>query len=136
MQSRGGSYCSYSEKRRSGGRNGQVGIDPAPPEALGDDEGELEGLRGVEPWVAVGVVPRAQVVEGHRSRPSDALRHVLPCHLQVHAAGVAPFLLVDIEEGPHLCLRYPTKTIQQDILFKELLIKNDIRSNSWHLLLA
>lgn len=79
-------------------------LDAPLPQALGDDEGQLQGLGCVEPGVAVGVVPRAEVVEGDGARPADALRHVLPRHLQMHAARVAPLLLVHVEECSQLRL--------------------------------
>lgn len=74
------------------------------PEPLSNDEGKLEWLGRIEARVAVRVVARAQVVEGDSPWPADALRHILTGHLQVHASRVAPFLLVNIEERPHLRL--------------------------------
>ena len=82
------------------------GLDAALAEALGDGEGQLEGLGGVEAGVAVGVVARVEVVEGDRHGTANALRHILPCHLQVHSTRMAPLLLVHVEEGPQL--RLPT----------------------------
>lgn len=41
--------------------------DPPPPESLGDDEGQFKRLGGIQSWVTVGVVARAQVIKGHGS---------------------------------------------------------------------
>lgn len=39
--------------------------DPSLPQPLSDDEGELQGLRRVQPRVTVSVVAVAQVIESH-----------------------------------------------------------------------
>ena len=56
----------YSESQW---RQWQAVVEPWPhpplPEPLCNDEGELQGLGGVQPWVTVGVVAVAQVIEGH-----------------------------------------------------------------------
>ena len=65
-------------------------------------EGHLQRLLGIQPRVAVGVVARVEVSLQDAGAPSQALGHVIACHLQVQATGHRAQLLVHIEEGLHL----------------------------------
>src|SRR5687768_585630 len=69
---------------------------------LGDQEGELQRLAGVEARIAVGVVAVGEAVLGHRLGAADALGHVLAGHLEMHAAGMGAFGAMHREEALHL----------------------------------
>src|SRR5687767_3034811 len=69
---------------------------------LGDQEGELQRLAGVEARVAMGVIAVGEAVLGDRLGAADALGHVLPRHLEMHAAGMGAFSAMDREEALHL----------------------------------
>ena len=80
---------------------------PLPADALalqrlGDQEGELERLAGVEPRVAMGVVAVGERGFGDRLGAADAFGDVLAGHLEMHAAGIAALGRVDREEAAHL----------------------------------
>src|SRR5919109_2105907 len=69
---------------------------------LGDQEGELQRLAGVEPRVAMGVVAVGQAVLGNGLGAAYALGHVLASHLEMHATGVGAFGAMHGEEALHL----------------------------------
>ena len=57
-------------------------------EHIRQQERQLQTLRRIQPRIAVRVVPIRQRLGRNRHRAADALRHVLPGHLDVNAAGV------------------------------------------------
>ena len=69
---------------------------------LADQEGEFERLARIQPRVAVGVVAVLEAGFGHRARAAGAFGHVLPGHLEMHAARPGAVLAVDGEELLHL----------------------------------
>src|ERR1700693_2892572 len=82
--------------------NRELGLRPSLALALqplGDDEGKLERLVGVEPRVTMGVVAVRQVGLGDGLGAADAFGHVLPGHLDMDAARMRAFAAVDVEEA-------------------------------------
>ena len=75
------------------------------PQPVGNEEGELQALLCIQPWVTVRVVTRGQVLYGYRLGASDALSDVLPRHLEMHTARECAHLLVHVKEGAQLVLR-------------------------------
>src|SRR4030067_3079377 len=71
---------------------------PLPLEPLGYDEGELERLVGVEPWIAMGMVAVRQIGLGYGLGAAHAFGHVLARHLDMDAARVGALAAVDVEE--------------------------------------
>src|SRR5882757_10362095 len=71
-------------------------------ELLGEQEGKLERLAGVEPGIALRLVALDEIVDGDVDGAADALRHFLPGHLEMHAAGMGTLGTVDGEEVLHL----------------------------------
>src|ERR1700754_584734 len=60
-------------------------------EQLGDQEGHVDGLFGVEARVADRVGAGAQILMRDGARAAETLGNVLPGHLQVNAAGMGAF---------------------------------------------
>src|SRR5689334_23861499 len=71
-------------------------------EHLRHEEGELEGLPGVQPRVASGLVPAVEVLVADLHRAAEALGDVLTGQLDVDAAGPGAQRPVDVEEAEHL----------------------------------
>src|SRR5262249_34808994 len=71
-------------------------------EELGDQEGHVDGLFGIEAGVADRVVAVAEILMRDGARAAKAFGDVLPGHLQVNAAGMAALRSVPAEEGLHL----------------------------------
>src|SRR5581483_7833563 len=71
-------------------------------ELLGDEEGELERLAAVQARIAVRVVAAREIGLADLARAADALGHVLPRHLEMHAARVGPLSMVHPKKGAHL----------------------------------
>src|SRR5262245_44748036 len=69
---------------------------------LGDQEGHVDGLFGIEAGVADRVVAVAQILMRDGARAAKAFGDVLPGHLQVNAAGMAALGRMHAEEGLHL----------------------------------
>src|SRR4051794_40541926 len=72
------------------------------PEHLRDEERQLEGLLGVQPRVAGGLVAAREVGVGDVLGAAEALGDVLAGELHVDPAGVGAQALVDLEEALHL----------------------------------
>src|SRR5579871_520526 len=70
-------------------------------EHVGEQERELDRLRGVEARVAVGVVAVGEPLVGDRDRAARAFGHVLAGHLDVDAARVRTLGAVHGEEAAH-----------------------------------
>lgn len=75
------------------------------PQTFRYDESKLERLGGVQPWVTVGMVARAQVLKQHVICATNALRHVLASHFKVNSSRMGTFLLMDVEESAQLSLQ-------------------------------
>src|SRR4051812_2453393 len=71
-------------------------------EELGDQEGHVDGLFGVEARVADRVVAVAEILMRDGARAAETFGDVLPGHLEVNAAGMGALGGVDAEEGLHL----------------------------------
>src|SRR4051812_16875872 len=71
-------------------------------EQLGDQEGHIDGLLGVEPGIADRVVAVVEVLIGDRAGAAETLGDVLTGHLQMDAAGMGALGGVDREERLHL----------------------------------
>src|SRR5690242_4324063 len=69
---------------------------------LGNQEGHVDGLFGIEARVANRVVAVAEILMRDGARAANAFGDVLPGHFQVNAAGVGPFGRMHAEEGLHL----------------------------------
>src|SRR5579875_3667308 len=70
--------------------------------ALGDGEGEVEGLAPVEARVAGSLVPLRQVRGEDAVAAAHALGDVVPGELDVNPPRVRPGRAVDLEEPGHL----------------------------------
>src|SRR5262245_9370050 len=68
---------------------------------LGDQEGHVDGLFGIETRVADRVVAVAQILMRDGARAAEAFGDVLPGHFQVNAAGMGAFGGMHAEEGFH-----------------------------------
>src|SRR5690349_6015416 len=75
---------------------------PSATEHLRDQEGQLEGLAGVQPGVAGGLVPAVEVLVADLHGAAEALGDVLAGQLDVDAAGPGAQAAVDVEEAEHL----------------------------------
>src|SRR3984893_5964326 len=71
-------------------------------EQFRNQEGHVDGLFGIEPWIADRVIAVAEILVSNGARAADAFGDVLPGHLQMHAAGMTAFRGVDREERLHL----------------------------------
>src|SRR5829696_3700354 len=71
-------------------------------EQLGDLEGQLQGLTGVQARVAGGLVAAVQVAVGDLVGPAEALGDVLAGELDVDATRVGALGAVDGEEPGQL----------------------------------
>ena len=71
-------------------------------EQLGQQEGEVDRLLGVEPRIADRVVAVLEIGVGDHARAARALGDVLAGHLQMDAAAVGALGAVNREEGLHL----------------------------------
>src|ERR687894_506995 len=69
---------------------------------LRHEEGQLEGLPGVQPGVAGGLVPAVEVLVADLHRAAEALGDVLAGELDVDAAGPGAQRPVDVEEAQDL----------------------------------
>src|SRR5688500_11836927 len=69
---------------------------------FGDLEGQLEGLAGVEPRVAMGVVAVRQRGFADRLGAADAFGDVLPSQFEMHPAGIAALGEMDGEGAVQL----------------------------------
>src|SRR4051812_33154352 len=78
---------------------GRARADGRPAQHLDDEERELERLPGVEPWVARGLVARAEILVGDHLRAAQALGDVLAGVLDVDAARVGAQPPVHLEEA-------------------------------------
>ena len=65
---------------------------------LGEEEGELQRLVGIEPRVAMGVVAVRKIRLRDRPRAAGAFGDVLAGHLDMDAAGIGALRPVDGEE--------------------------------------
>src|SRR5262245_52131096 len=68
---------------------------------LGDQEGHVDGLFGIEAGIAGCVVAVAQILMRDGARAAKTFGDILPGHLQVNAAGMSAFGGVHAEEGLH-----------------------------------
>src|SRR4051812_26999296 len=71
------------------------------PEQLSQQEREIDGLLGIEPWIADRVIAVVEVGIRNGAGAAGAFGDILASHLQVHAAGVAALGCVDVEEAAH-----------------------------------
>src|SRR5919205_3201355 len=69
---------------------------------LRDQEGQLEGLTGVQPRVAGGLVPAVEVLVADLHRAAEALGDVLAGELDVDAPRPGAQRPVHVEEAEHL----------------------------------
>src|SRR4051794_1201776 len=69
---------------------------------LRDQEGQLQGLAGVQPGVAGGLVPAVEVLVADLHGAAEALGDVLAGQLDVDAARPGAQRPVDVEEAEHL----------------------------------
>ncbi|MPL73688.1 hypothetical protein SDC9_19494 [bioreactor metagenome] len=69
---------------------------------LGNEEGEFQRLRGIQPRVAGGVVAARQILVRDRTHAAGAFGHVAAGHLEMHAARDRALGLVHAEELAHL----------------------------------
>src|SRR3954469_19161197 len=72
------------------------------PEHLGDEEGQLQRLPGVQPRVARRLVPAVEVLVADLHRAAEALGDVLTGQLDVDAARPGAQRPVHVEEAEHL----------------------------------
>src|SRR3954447_22662618 len=75
---------------------------PLTTQHLRNQEGEFEGLPGVQPGVAGGLVPAVEVRVADLLRTAEALGDVLAGELDVDAAGPGAQCAVHVEEAEHL----------------------------------
>jgi hypothetical protein len=75
---------------------------PGLPEGIGDEEGEFEGLIGVEAGVAEGMVALGEVIFGDFLGAAGAFGDVFTGHFDVDAAGISAVCLVGGEVGMNL----------------------------------
>src|SRR5215468_9934138 len=68
---------------------------------LGDQEGHVDGLFGIEAGIAGCVVAVAQILMRDGARAAKTFGDILPGHLQVNAAGMSAFGGVYAEERLH-----------------------------------
>ncbi len=71
-------------------------------EHFGGQEGEFERLRGIEPRIAMRVIPVAERIVGDGDGTAHAFGHVLAGHLDMHAARMGALGTVDRKEALHL----------------------------------
>src|SRR5580704_13751300 len=71
-------------------------------ELLGEQEGKLERLAGVEPGITLRLVALDEVVDSDVDGAADTLGHFLSRHLEMHAAGMSALGAMDGEEVLHL----------------------------------
>src|SRR3954453_17872296 len=76
--------------------------DPSATQHLRDQEGQLQGLAGVQARVAGGLVPAVEVLVADLHRAAEALGDVLTGELDVDAAGPGAQGPVDVEEAQDL----------------------------------
>src|SRR4051794_26043013 len=81
---------------------GWVGAAESATQHLRDEEGELQGLPGVQPRVAGALVAAVEVLVADLHGPAEALGDVLTGQLDVDAAGPRAQGPVDVEEAEHL----------------------------------
>src|SRR5207245_7147074 len=70
-------------------------------ELLGEQEGELERLAGVEARIALRLVALVQILDRDVGRAADALRDLLTGHFEMHAARMRALGTVHGEELLH-----------------------------------
>src|SRR4029453_4570450 len=73
-----------------------------PVQHLGDEEGELQGLRAVQPRIADGLIALIQVILDDRIAAADALGDVVAGELDVNAARVGAERAMHLEEAADL----------------------------------
>src|SRR5690349_7000 len=71
-------------------------------ELLGEQEGELQRLAGVEARIALRLVAFVQLVDRDLGRAADALGDLLAGHLEMDAAGMGALGAMHGEELLHL----------------------------------
>ena len=69
-------------------------------ELLGEQEGKLQRLAGVEPRIALRLVALVELVDRDVGRAADALGDFLAGHLEMHAAGMGALGAMHREERP------------------------------------
>src|SRR4051794_9732070 len=79
-----------------------IAYTPSAPEHLGDEEGQLQRLPGVQPRVARRLVAAVEVLVTDLHRAAEALGDVLTGQLDVDAAGPGAQRPVHVEETEHL----------------------------------
>src|SRR4030095_2667536 len=92
-------------RSKSKSRCGRHRLDLGPAfllEQVGDQEGHVDRLFGIETGIADRVIAVVEVLVGDGAGAADAFGDVLPGHFQMHAAGMCPFRRVDGEERLHL----------------------------------
>src|SRR5690606_26966281 len=67
-----------------------------------DQEGQFEGLVGIQARVGVGVIAMSQHAVVNRLGAAKAFGDILAGHLEVHATRIGAFRPVYSEEAPHL----------------------------------
>src|SRR5258707_8177014 len=87
-----GARLCQNRRSRSGDRQA-LGL-----ELLGEQEGQLERLAGIEPGIALRLVALGEIVDGDVDGSADALGHFLAGHLEMDAAGMTAFGAMDGEE--------------------------------------
>src|SRR5260221_4229074 len=88
-------------RARSGGRARRMDRQALRLELLGEQEGELQRLAGVEARIALRLVALVQVLDRDVGRAADALGYFLAGHLEMHAAGMRALGTVHGEELLH-----------------------------------
>src|ERR1700704_1793854 len=83
---------------KSRGDRHRLGLAAASLEQFRDQESHVDRLLGVEAGIADRVIAIAEVLVGDGARAADAFGDVLPGHLQMHAAGMGAFGLMDREK--------------------------------------
>ena len=93
-------------------------------DALGDQKGEFQSLAGIEPRVAVRQIPFGQRSFAHSLSAADALGHILAGQFEMHAAGVAPFGVVNREGSVQFIEDPPPAEILRPAIRESLRIIN------------
>src|SRR4249920_4284815 len=76
--------------------------DVLPLQHLSDEEGELEGLRAVQPRIADSLIALIQVILDDRVAAADTLGDVVAGELDVNATGVGAECAMHLEEAADL----------------------------------
>src|SRR6266566_4282016 len=71
-------------------------------EVLGDQEGQIESLAGIEAGVAMGVVAVGEILLGNLLRAAQTFGDVLAGQLQMDAARMRAFGAMDLEKAADL----------------------------------